>query len=258
MVFSEAGDFRALRRLDEIPKSFRALARLPDQNFVPVTDGLVAWYRFADGDATDYTNELGVGTNQTAFDGTVNGASFDQSGGVTDFRNGSQSGAFDFDGVDDFIKPNAQPLDSTSDMTVSFFVSPDDTDISRLLHTNNDQNGFRIFYDNETVDGSLSLFEDSGNRDAFTTTPSVPIGQFTQIAVTFDSSLTEANLLTNGTLRDTITTTGSGSDPIDVEIGGAAFKGSFFFNGIIDDVRIYDRALSVSEINQIYQNTKPQ
>jgi hypothetical protein len=55
--------------------------------------------------------------------------------------------------------------------------------------------------------------------------------------------------LDNGLLIGTVTTSQQNS-PLDVNIGRRAGQSGFEFNGIIDEVRIYNHALSASEIQQ--------
>jgi hypothetical protein len=265
MVFVEGEDSRALRRPGDDPAQFRTPVRLPRRQAVgldaAITNGLVAWYRFEDSanTAIDATNALGVGADQTAFDGTVNGASFVGNGGVTDVVSGPNSGAYSFDGVDDTIQANGQPVDSTTDMTLSVFVKPTGNSVSRILNTNDDTNGVRISYKDEQTGATppVTLFEDGGSPDTFNVTPAVPQGTFTHLALTLNVSNNAGRLFKNGNLQETITTSGSGSDPIDFTIGAKdPSKTGINFPGIIDDVRCYNRALSASEIRQIYQNTK--
>jgi hypothetical protein len=63
-----------------------------------LTEDLRAWYRFEDGVVRDYTATLDATfADSTAYDGTVNGAKFQSSGGVNDFIAGNNSGNFRFD-----------------------------------------------------------------------------------------------------------------------------------------------------------------
>src|SRR5438552_3016606 len=61
----------------------------------------------------------------------------------------------------------------------------------------------------------------------------------------------------DGAPAGTVTVTGDSADnPIPVRIGtdGPGYSGDSMFNGLIDDVRIYNRALSASEIRALYPN----
>jgi len=81
---------------------------------------LVAWYpfdsaRYTGSNADDVTGIIGGSGDDTAFDGTVNGATYQSSGGVTDINAGTNSGAYDFDGTNDaldvqFSSNESQPI----------------------------------------------------------------------------------------------------------------------------------------------------
>jgi hypothetical protein len=265
MVFVEGDDYRQLRRPGDDPAQFRSVVRLP-RGGVPnsaVVDELSAWYRFEDSSNTaiDYTAVFDDDrfADTTSFNATVNGSTHVTNGGVTDVLSGANSGAYRHDGVDDFIKANSQPVDSTTDFTVCVWVNPQDTDNGRILNTNDTENGFRVQYENGRLASDFGLvgFEDSGNRDGFTSGPTVPVGSFTHIAITLNTITGEAKLYTNGALRETITTSGSGGDPQTLEIGAAASFGTAFFNGITDDVRVFERTVNGAEISQIVSNTEP-
>ncbi|MFH1657472.1 MAG: LamG-like jellyroll fold domain-containing protein [bacterium] len=76
-----------------------------------------------------------------------------------------------------------------------------------------------------------------------------PIGKWTHVVGTYDG--TNMKVYTNGDLRKTCGYTQipyTSTDP--VTIGYAGFH--TFFSGLIDEVRIYNRALSSAEIQQLY------
>jgi hypothetical protein len=65
---------------------------------------LVAWYRFEDGDARDYTSSEEYSHikwgDSTSYNGQTQNINYNSTGGVTDFQNGTNSGAFDFSSSD--------------------------------------------------------------------------------------------------------------------------------------------------------------
>jgi hypothetical protein len=267
MVFVEGDDYRALRRPGDDPAQFRAPVRLPRRQAVgldaAVTSGLVAWYRFEDSANTviDATNALGVGANQTAFDGTVNGASFVPNGGVRDVvSEQNSSGAYDLDGVDDNINvPLNTDIASTGELTVSCFIKNDTTDseqdfVSRLQGDISTQFKLGI-----SGDGDLQPFvvQTGGNVDIEEPTSLIPAGQFNHVAFTYKEGdalelFVDASSISSVSSSSTLVSDTSS----DLRIGQRP-NGSFSNDAIIDDVRLYNRALSASEINQIYTNTDP-
>jgi hypothetical protein len=257
MVFVEGDNYRALRRPGDDPAQFRAPVRLPRRQAVgldaAITDGLVAWYRFEDAanTAIDATNALGVGANQTAFDGTVNGASFVENGGVRDVVSGANSGAYDFDGVDDNITASNVPH-STGTTIMCSLRNGGNSDRGRVIRqfsSGNKNNSLRV--------NGTDLFVESANRE-LSLSSVAPVGERVHFAgvIPNDTSkpmkgFVDGVLVGEDNLNTTYSTV-TGQFAI-----GSDVNGTNFFHGQPDDVRLYNRALSASEINQIYQNTDP-
>jgi hypothetical protein len=223
-----------------------------------VVDGLVAWYRFEDSTNTaiDATNALGVGANQTAFDGTVNGASFVQNGGVRDVVSGqNSSGAYDFDGVDDFIHSSSVPAFGDSPRTLMGWVNSDSFEgfqnIVTLGSGNKENERFSLLYRNNSTISVIAQ-----QNDVKRSTPTRSTGIPFHLAASYDGSVVE--VYQNGSFVGQ-----KNPAPYDT-VGGLTISSVApndlreFLDGVVDDVRLYNRAVSASEINQIYQNTKPQ
>jgi len=83
----------------------------------------------------------------------------------------------------------------------------------------------------------------------------IPLNQWTQVVVTRTSSTLSA--YKNGTLVSSTAMLGS-VDPTSngVQIGKDFYDTTYYFNGSIDDVRVYNRALSSTEVSQLYQMSR--
>jgi hypothetical protein len=229
---------------------------------------LVAWYPFdsatyggsnAD-DVTALFNPAQSG-DSTAYDGTVNGATYQSSGGVTDINAGANSGAFNFDGSNDTIIPPFPNVDFDQPNTIMGWANADTAGSGggNMIVTFGFSGADDPFYFIDMFDNSDFRFivEDNfGNNDILTT------GGFTQntsfhVAGVFDGS--NYNLFVDGSLEVSQSKSiGSVSNLNQMGIGVLNRDDlDGFFDGRIDDVRIYDTDLSSSQINQIYQNTQP-
>ena len=84
---------------------------------------------------------------------------------------------------------------------------------------------------------------------------SVVLNKWYLLAVTFDSA--DANIYLDGDLKNTDNNPSSNlsAGPIDIYIGSRAADALYDLNGILDEVRIYNRTLSDDEIKSIYENT---
>jgi hypothetical protein len=263
MVFVEGDDYRALRRPGDDPAQFRSPVRLPRSNVLDaaVTSGLVAWYRFEDSTDTaiDATNALGVGANQTAFDGTVNGASFVPNGGVTDVVSGPNSGAYSFDGVDDFVDIGNIPS-IQNESAISFggwLKNPQnnvDTEMIGNFASSRFNDAISIAFLDETPPG-ISFQIAAGAASAEVRAQKPQDTDYHHYFLTFNSGTTTAYIdgsQVGKTTNSSVQTTPS----IPLTLMTRDFKGEFV-DSTADDVRFYNRTLSASENNQIYQNTKP-
>jgi hypothetical protein len=260
MVFVEGDDYRALRRPGDDPAAFRAPVRFgavsssPD----PITDGLVAWYRFEDSSNTaiDYTDDLGVGADQTAFDGAVTGASFQSSGGVRDVVSSQNpSGAYRFDGVDDKITTGAQPLQTTN-FTLMAVVKPNTTSQTQFIAGQedfNDDNSFSRRYSIVIPGGAGTIRTQTNTSDGFVINDVASATTDKQhVALTYDGSQNRTVL--NGTTSASVSDPGDCITGYQFTIGQPTGPDSQTTDGIIDDVRLYNRVVPDSELQQIVQN----
>jgi len=220
---------------------------------------LVAWWPFdssfyGGSNADDVTALFNPGQSgdSTAYDGSVSGANYQSSGGVTDINAGANSGAFEFDGSNDNIDlgPNTFTFLNGNECSFCCWF---EADVLSGFETLYDQEGvIKIYFKNATLKAFVTGFSD----DAVTT--SLNTNNFFHVVLTFDGVNTQ-ELYLDGVSVDT----GSGSmfDLTNLNRGvtiGSKFDGTQeYFDGIIDDVRIYDKELSSSEVSDIYNNTQP-
>jgi hypothetical protein len=234
------------------------------RSVLPVASGdLVAWYPFRLGTGADITAGDSRFGDSTDYSATVNGATFKPSGGVTDIQTGANSGAFDFDGVDDLLTASNIPI--SGDITITCFVKHDsfsgfNTNFRTLVAQGAVSTAdWALYYDTQgtapdTSDDSLFFFE----RGDFVEAPvNYSLGTFASFTARVRNGT--VSLFQDGT-KLTITNT---SGTINVQNTGETTRVGYdnkkdrFTDGIIDGVRIYDAALSDSQINQIYLNTEP-
>ena len=190
--------------------------------------------------------------------GTIRGAV--RAAGKSGFGN-----ALRFDGVDDWVTiadTTASKLDLTNGMTLEAWVNP--TTMSGWETILMKERGI-------TGEGLLSyaLYAHDGaplaggqarpsgyvrvNPVASTTdtavrgTAALTLNTWTHIAVTYDG--TNLRFYVNGVLRGTVARTGNiASNNGAIRIGGNNSSLQEFFRGLIDDVRIYNRALTAAQI----------
>ncbi|MCH7938800.1 MAG: fibronectin type III domain-containing protein [Candidatus Marinimicrobia bacterium] len=206
-----------------------------------IATGPVAYYPF-NGDANDAT---GNGHNSTVT-GPV----------LTTDRYGNANSAYSFDGLDDYMQvSHATALDDDS-ITVTAWIKPGP--IGGRVVSKDDggsQRSYLIATDNlsgSTYQIAWELFESDGSGFYMVHTTTLNVNSWYFVAGTFDGILSE--LYFEGVLVHDSTMVSpprrNGTAPLQF---GKYNLNSNYWDGAIDDVRIYNRALSAAEIDSLYQ-----
>ncbi len=200
--------------------------------------GLVAGYGFDEGTGTTVGDAAGNGN-----DGTIRGATWVPVGRI--------GGALNFDGVDDWITvPDSNSLDIRTGMTISAWVRPDAIGTAWRTVIFKERTG-NLVYGNYANAGNASVpnGEIATNGTINPTikgTTKVPDATWTHLTVTYDGA--NLRLYVNGALVKTEPRTGL----IDASTGPLRIAGNStwgeFFDGLIDEVRVYDRPLAQDEV----------
>jgi len=200
----------------------------------PTPAGLVLGYGFEETSGAT-ANDVSPFKNN----GTINGP--------TSTASGKYGRALSFDGTNDRVDvPDAASLDLTTGMTLEAWVKP--TTVT----------GWRtaILKERGTNDLLYALYASNGAKpqaEAFTGAENssggptaLPLNAWSHIASTYDG--TTLRLYVNGVQASSKAVTGSMPNTANpLRIGGNAPWGEYF-SGLIDEVRVYNRALTASEI----------
>ena len=212
-----------------------------------LNDGLVAYYPF-NGNAND---ESGNGNN-----GTVHGAA------LTEDRCNNSSGAYKFNGTSSYIAvPNTSYLAPSHEITLSVWVKPDAVmnDVSILSNTEYQSSGYELWQNHASSNDPNKVrfvFRSySSIENVIAYTADYTINKFHLLVATYDKTEGTLKLYVDGVL-DTVLenkTHGLVTPTRDLWIGGwASSPTTRHFSGVLDEVRIYNRTLSESEILQLY------
>ena len=210
----------------------------------PGTDGLVASYTL-DGDVLD--------SSGNGHDGTTVGEPA--------FVEGQVGMALDFDGVDDLVELGK--LDVVGQITLAAWIKPDDFEINdaRIITKAQEWGGDDHWWMLSTISETSLRFRLKTDEGPTTATlisdPVLETGVFTHVAATWDGSTMRiykdgvevASQDKGGTAVavDPEVSAAIGSQPSDAFASDPSHVVKFF-DGLIDDVRIYSRALSEGEL----------
>jgi hypothetical protein len=195
--------------------------------------GLVAAFSFDEGGGTIAADASGNGNT-----GTVSGAAWTTGG-----RNG---GALSFDGESDYVTVvETASLDLSTAATVEAWVYPTASSGSRAIVAK-ERNGGGFPYGLETNAGVPAGYVKAGSTVTAAATTAVAAGTWTHLALAYDGAY--VRLYVNGALAASEAASGSlaaSNDPM--RIGGDVTWAEWF-EGRIDDVRVYSRALTAGEV----------
>ncbi|MEK7263930.1 MAG: FG-GAP-like repeat-containing protein [Bacteroidota bacterium] len=198
---------------------------------------LVAYYPFS-GNANDGS---GYGNN-----GTVNGAT------ITSDRFGNANSAYSFDGVNDKIGTNKKVLNTTGNFSIEAWIKLDSLNkqqgiISEVGEGNIGEYQLVVEFNNK-----IGFIRQNGAQwSVLRSNQIVQANKNYNITAVYDGSL---QLYINGAaISATLTNENNGVSGItETIIGDGNVAGDYPFSGIIDDIRIYNRALDSTEIDSLY------
>lgn len=217
-----------------------------------VSSGLVGYWPFG-GNYMNWATGKALDASGNGNDGSITGMSTS-----TSPVQGRVGQALNFDNTDDkIIVQNSTSLNITGQITVSAWIYPRSfggANLARIIDKS-DTDGYLLLLNNTT--GSKALYFLYGSS---------PVG------VTYDNAITlntwqhvlctlsglSVNCYLNGVSLGSYqfgSAPSSGSNA-SLGIGGKSSDNTRQFDGYIDEVRIYNRALSASEVLQLYNSSK--
>ncbi len=206
-------------------------------------DGLLAYYRFDEGAGTSAADASGNGNNGTLFNGPV-------------WTTGKINSALSFDGVNDYVEvPNSASINPVNFVTVSAWIyptAPGQSNDSKII----------VKRHQTLANDNYSLGFTSGSRPEARIViggsmksiygPVLSLNAWHHLVGVYNGSTLK--LYVNGTEVNSIAASGSlDTSTYPLRIGTRAVDPvNRYFKGSIDEVRVYNRALSEQEVQSLY------
>jgi hypothetical protein len=217
-------------------------------------NGLVLWLPMDEGSGTIAYDYSGYGNNGTLYSGyTI--CSNPPTSGCPTWVDGKIGKALSFDGVNDYVRISESPsLKITRAITIEAWVYPTKVaDLWQQIVGKRDANNIGGYLLQLTASNRFIFYIYSGGWRWIYATTLPANNTWFHVLGTFDGS--SLKIYVNGNLEGTIPFSGTINDVTsDVSIGNSYAGSSEYFNGIVDEVRIYNRALSEEEIKELYYN----
>ncbi|MEM7182659.1 MAG: LamG domain-containing protein [Spirochaetota bacterium] len=212
-----------------------------------------------------YTFNAGTANNQNT-SGSYNGTLFNGITSTTD-RFGTSSRAFSFDGIDDYISlGNSSGLKPTTGLTISTWIYQADyttldctSNFKALMSNATTTAGYRLGCDTSYTGFNGAVYR-NGSFGRPQTSKSLSAG-WHHLVTTYDRN--NGKIFIDGVLMNTVSSGGTynitydgdnytllGADAV---ASGVTPEANTYYSGKIDDVRIYNRALSEAEVWALHQ-----
>jgi uncharacterized protein YceK len=178
--------------------------------------------------------------------GTILGGGYKSDGGF------DGKGCFEFDGIDDgiYIEDN-DIIDLANDFTISLWVNPayihgpEGSKAGVILRKGD---AYELFYSN----GIINLRIHTPNFNQNTIDYNVDINRWSFVTVTYKDGVLKGYI--NGVQRSSNTYSGNIKENTNNLCFGRYNVGSFPFKGKLDEIKIFNRALSSSQIEAMYND----
>lgn len=216
-------------------------AEKPSVAGADVRASLVLYYSFDRNENGKVTDQSGKRNNAT-----VRGARYSSSG--------KRGGAYQFDGVNDVIEGEGENTLPTggSAKTVLFWVRPEAVGGIMLKHGNDAHITSQGLSFN--ICGNWTIWLAGYNVDLISKGAMIP-NSWNHVGVTYESA--NACLYINGVMEASGRFAQNIPDGTNLEIGHNTLCGKdSYFKGMIDEVMIFDRALSKDEVMRIYNSQR--
>ena len=260
--YGEVSESRSFKgQIDDIAIFNRALTEKEIQALytgTPITqnlpsylpkDGLVGWWPF-NGNAND---ESGNGNH-----GTVYGAT------LTSNKSGNEGNAYFFDGQDDYIEVLNNSTLNPNVYTLSAWINPkqfssnQQDEANYIIGKGNDFNSghYSLHYKSSSLKARASIGEGS-NGLFVNSTSNINLNSWIYLTSTWDGK--NLKIYFNGKLENTVIngnkTFNSNNENLFFGTMAANSTWPYWLNGKIDDIAIYNRALTEAEIQALYTGT---
>jgi len=232
---------RAYLRIHELFWTADSWPTLQQPGPVDVNNALVAWWAMDDG-----IGDIAVDSSANGYDGTVIGPTW-----VADDPNGGA--ALLFDGVDDYVDLPDGFADFNG-LTISLWARPSGAgDWAAFVDLGNGDANDNIFFGHSRTSLVLAVLNGTDNLGTVTASRAVTLNAWQHFAGTVDVCGGAVLYKNSVPIK-----TGATSPPWNVtrtdnHLGRSNWSADACYRGLLDDIRIYNRALDANGIHKIYE-----
>jgi hypothetical protein len=210
-------------------------------DFTPNTDGLVGYWKFDELSGTTAADSSGLGNSATLVNSPT-------------WTTGKVDGALSFNGENTYVNCGTDSsLNMANSLTICAWIYPESFGQGgwgRIVDRGNGSSGYSFYLDSAN---NVIKYVAYGNNTISSLGQVISVNNWQHVAVVYDDSSGTVTFYVNGQQAGTTGYTVSPLGPSDnpAVIGIRGYDLSRAFDGLIDDVRIYNRALRPDEISDM-------
>lgn len=214
---------------------------------LPNADGLVGYWKFDESTGTVAADSSGMSNTATLINGPT-------------WTTGKVDGALSFNGENTYVNCGTDSsLNLANSLTLCAWIYPESFGQGgwgRIVDRGNGSSGYS-FYVNSA--NSAIKYVAYGNNTVSSSAGIIGLNKWQHVAVVYDESSGTVTFYVDGQQAGTVGYTASalGSSDVPVVIGIRGYDLNRAFDGLIDDVRIYNRALTADEVSDISFSATP-
>ena len=209
-----------------------------------LSDGLVGYWKF----------DEGVGTTSADSSGNNSLATFGAGDSSPSWGNGKYGTGTSFDGINDYAtSSDLNSVEGLSSMSVQAWIKPNNITSDKKFAA---KENVWYFFTNTCLGSNQVGFVIHGKNSCIESeavNTGITLNQWSHVIAVYENNTTKLYL--NGSLVDSAESITMPTSDYSFSIGAKDNDGSSFgsfFDGLIDEVRIYNRALSPTEVKQLY------
>ncbi|MET9787271.1 LamG-like jellyroll fold domain-containing protein [Streptomyces canus] len=208
--------------------------------------------------------KLDEAATATQAEGSAGARTLDVQGGPTLGVAGKKGSAVGFDGVDDYLVSDIPTVDTSISFSVSAWVKLDKLPSAAAViaaQPGNNAPGFELYYSKTYDRWAFNQY----SADTASATPvramqaaagGAKAGEWVHLVGVYGLGAQQLSLYVNGTPAGTAAYSTPWDARRGLQIGAGSYSGSpgGFFPGTIDDVRMYEKPLSATEVSNLYSS----
>ncbi len=209
--------------------------------------GLVGYWSLNDCSASKATDFSGNGNTGTL-------TNFALSGSTSNWVAGKRSCALNFDGSNDYVEVlDSTSLRPTTGLTLSAWVKTTSSSLQRIVFKGDAGNQYSLIESLSGGDGKVGLRAEGLSPVQVTSATAVNDGTWHHVVAAWNGTTTVIYI--DGAVSTTASQTGTPTyNSSSVFIGNGSPANGQYFNGTMDEVRIYNRALGATEVTALYNS----